>query len=135
MFDHLPSLKDQLKPDVIIAENTDINVPVKFQMHSYYSNEPEIVNKRLHDVLSLPSTVSAIYHDGLLTLRGEAKSAWIEGLENKLPFIWGVNRVDTSQLRESVNIEQEIVQLIGSIEGVVIEFASNSSTCFTLAAC
>ena len=48
-------------------------------------------------------------------------------MRNKLPFIWGVNCVDTSQLYKLENVQQKILQLIGSIEGVVIEFASNSS--------
>lgn len=48
-------------------------------------------------------------------------------MPNKLPFIWGESRVDTSQLYKLENIQQKIVQLIGSIEEVVIEFTSNSS--------
>lgn len=41
--------------------------------------------------------------------------------------MWGVSRVDTSQLYKLENIQQKIVQLIGSIVEVVIVFTSNSS--------
>jgi len=122
-------LRDPLSRDPadIVAENQDFHKPVKWQMQSYYSNENNIINRRLLDVLNPPTGVVANFQNGLLTIAGEAEAEWVAALPNKLPFIWGVKRVDTNLLREKEDVQQKILQLIGSIEAVVIEFAPNSS--------
>ena len=122
-------LRDPLSrdPAEIVSENKDFHKPVKWRMQSYYSNENKIINRRLLDVLNPPTGVVANFQNGLLTIVGEAEAAWIAALPSKLPFIWGVKRVDTHQLREKEDIQQKIQHLIGSIEEVVIEFAPNSS--------
>ncbi len=122
-------LRDPLsrEPAEIVAENQDFHKLVKWQMQSYYSNESDIINRRLLDVLNPPTGVVANFQNGLLTIAGEAEAAWIAALPEKLPFIWGVKRVDTHLLREKEDVQQKIQQLIGSIEEVVIEFAPNSS--------
>ncbi len=123
-----PLAKDPME---IIAAKEDFTKAVQLQMQSYYSNEVKIVNKRLHKVLNPPSTVRTIFANGLLTIEGEANPSWVASLPNKLPFIWGVDRVDTSKLRKIEDIQQKILQLIGSIEGVVIEYSSNSTALAT----
>ena len=125
----LNALRDPLAKDPadIIALNKDFDSPFKLQMQSYYSNELDIVSKRLHSVLQLPSTVTASFVNGLLTIQGQAEPGWIAELPNKLPFIWGINSIDTSELRPIEDIQQNIQQLIDSIEEVVIEFQPNSS--------
>ncbi|MFK7815568.1 MAG: OmpA family protein [Gammaproteobacteria bacterium] len=122
-------LRDPLSKDPaeIIAAHETFNEPVLLNMQSYYSNEEDIVQKRLLEVLNPPANVIAMVENGILTVKGEAKPDWISALPSKTPFIWGVSNIDTSELREIVNFQQEIQQLIGSIEGVVIEFAPNSS--------
>lgn len=122
-------LRDPLSKDPveIIAAHQKFNQSVTLNMQSYYSNEQDIVQKRLLEVLNPPADVVATVDNGILTLRGEAESDWISALPSKMPFILGVSNLDTSQLREIIDFQQEIQQLIGSIEGVVIEFAPNSS--------
>ncbi len=122
-------LRDSLSrdPAEIVATNPTFSKSVRWQMQSYYSNESEILHRRLHTVLNLPIGVIAKFQEGQLILKGEAEAEWIATLPNKLPFIWGVGSVDTSQLREIEDLQLKIQQLVGSIEGVVIEFAPNSS--------
>ena len=122
-------LRDPLakNPVDIVAFIPEFQKPVKFNMQAYYSNEPEILKQRIHKVLEPPSTVTTKLENGNLVIRGKAKIDWIADLSKKLPFIWGINSIDTSQLREIEDLELKIVQLIGLIEGVVIEFTSNSS--------
>ena len=119
-----PLAKDPME---IIAAKEDFTKTVQLQMQPYYSNETSIVNKRLHKILNPPDSVKVNFANGLLTIEGEADPAWVVSLPNKLPFIWGVDRVDMSKLQKIEDIQQKILQLIGSIEGVVIEFASNST--------
>ncbi len=122
-------LRDPLSrdPAEIVAANQEFHKSVKWQMQSYYSNENEIIQRRLLDVLNPPNDVDVNFQNGLLIISGKAEASWIAALPNKLPFIWGVKRVDTNLLREKEDIQQKIQQFIGSIEEVVIEFAPNSS--------
>ena len=122
-------LRDSLSrdPAEIVSTNPTFNKPVKWQMQSYYSNESQILHRRLLAVLDLPAGVTVNFQEGQLILKGGADADWIATLENKLPFIWGANGVDTSQLHKIEDLQLKIQQLVGSIEGVVIEFAPNSS--------
>lgn len=122
-------LRDPISKDPaeMIAAHHNFNKPVTLNMQSYFSNDKHIVQKRMLETLKLPADVTATVEDGVLTIKGEAETSWLSELPNKLPFIWGVSSIDTTQLRELVDVQQEIQQLIGSIEGVVIEFAPNSS--------
>ncbi|MGH1537793.1 MAG: OmpA family protein [Gammaproteobacteria bacterium] len=114
-------------PEEIVAAHQSFDGTVKWNMQSYYSNEDDIVRKRLLTVLNPPKGVEANFQAGQLTIKGEAEADWIAELPNKLPFIWGVGNMDTSQLREKRDLNLKIQQLVGSIEEVVIEFAPNSS--------
>jgi OOP family OmpA-OmpF porin len=122
-------LRDALSknPAEIIAAHQEFDKPVMLNMNSYYSNEKDIVQMRILDVLAPPAGVLAKVEQGILVIEGDADADWIADLPNKLPFLWGVSKLDTSQLNEVADLEKEILQLIGSIEGVVIEFAPNSS--------
>lgn len=119
-----PLAKD---PAEIVAAEQSFNKPIKWNMQSYYSNEINIVKQRIMHVLNPPSGITTNFQNGHLTIQGEAEAAWIATLPSKLPFIWGVNSVDTAQLGEIEDLQQKIHQLVGSIEEVVIEFAPNSS--------
>ena len=119
-----PLAKDPME---IISSREDFTNSVQFQMQPYYSSELDLVNKRLEKILNPPNTVNVIFDSGLLTIEGLAEPGWVEELPNKLPFIWGVSRVDMSKLQKIEDIQQKILQLIGSIEGVVIEFGPNST--------
>ncbi len=119
-----PLAKD---PDEIIANDQQFAGKVQLNMESYYSNEASFVNKRLLAILQPPATVTTNYENGSLQIKGEAKENWIAGLSNKLPYIWGITSVDTSELRPIEDLQILINQLVGSIEDVVIEFAPNST--------
>jgi OOP family OmpA-OmpF porin len=123
-------LKDPLAKDpneIIAAYDKGFKKPISWNMQPYYSNNNAIVKRRLLSVLNPPEGVLVDFQDGLLTIKGEAQASWIAELSNKLPFIWGVSQMDITQLREREDLQQKIQQLVGSIEGVVIEFAPNSS--------
>ena len=114
-------------PEEVIAVEQRFADTVQLNMESYYSNEKEIVNKRLVNILQPPATVTTNYDNGHLKITGEAEENWITGLSNKLPYIWGVTSVDASDLRPIEDLQLSIHQLVGSIEDVVIEFAPNST--------
>ena len=116
-----------MRPDEVIARDELFAEKVQLNMESYYSNESRIVNKRLQYLLQPPATVSISYDDGNLQITGEAKEQWIANLSNKLPYLWGVNSVDVNELRQIEDVGLKISQLVGSIEGMVIEFAPNST--------
>jgi OOP family OmpA-OmpF porin len=122
-------LRDALSKDPadIIAGHPEFEKPVTLNMKSYYSNEKEIVQMRLLEVLDPPAGVLAKVEQGILIIEGDADADWISALPSKLPFVWGVSKLDTTQLHEVADVHKEILQLIGSIEGVVIEFAPNTS--------
>ncbi len=119
-----PLAKD---PKSILEAQQGFDKSVQFNMESYFSNESEIVGKRLRTILQAPSTVSTSFVDGRLSIKGKAKEEWISGLSSKIPFIWGVTSFDTSELRPLEDIQLKINQLIKSIESKVIEFAPNAS--------
>ncbi len=114
-------------PEEIIASDQNFAKKVQLNMESYYSNESEIVSKRLNTILQPPATVTTSYENGKLQIKGEAEEHWVTDLSNKLPFIWGVSSVDVSDLRPIEDIGLLINQLVGSIEDMVIEFAPNST--------
>jgi len=119
-----PLAKD---PEEVVASTEGFNRPIEWQLQSYYSNENEIVKQRLHKVLDLPAGVMADLYSGQLIIKGQAEPKWIASLSEKLPYILGINSVDTSQLQEIEDIERKIQQLVGLIEGVEVEFDANSS--------
>ncbi|MBT8124139.1 MAG: hypothetical protein KJO81_04870, partial [Gammaproteobacteria bacterium] len=111
-----PLAKD---PAEIVAAEQSFNKPIKWNMQSYYSNEINIVKQRIMHVLNPPSGITTNIQNGHLTIQGEAEAEWIATLPSKLPFIWGVNSVDTAQLGEIEDLQQRIHQLVASIEEVV----------------
>lgn len=122
-------LRDPLSKDPaeIVATHSDFSKPVVWNMQSYYSNEAVIVKQRILGVLEPPTGVAVQFQNGKLSIQGQADQLWISSLANKLPYVWGVSSVDTSQLREIENIQQIIQQLTSSIEAIMIEFAPGSS--------
>ncbi len=118
-------LRDPLsrEPEQISSALSDFNRAIAWQWQSYYSSEAQIVKQRIKTMIDPPQTVITEYVDGKLILSGEAEPSWIKALSTKLPLIWGVQEVDQTNLRSSRSIEQEMQQLIGSIEAVVLEFA------------
>ena len=119
-----PLAKD---PKAIIASQQGFDKPVQFNMEYYFSNESEIVGKRLRTILQAPETVSTSFVNGRLSIKGKAEEEWISDLSNKIPFIWGVTSFDTSELSPIEDIQLKINLLIESIEDVIVEFAPNAS--------
>lgn len=122
-------LRDPLAKDPaqVVASTEEFDRNIEWRMQSYFSNETDIVKRRLNKVLNPPDGVTVGFHNANLVIKGKAKSSWIASLSNKLPYVLGVNSVDTSQLQEIENIDLKIQQLVGIIESVEVEFASNSS--------
>ena len=121
-------LKDPLAKDPakVVATNEDFDQAITWQMQSYYSNEIDIVKQRLSKVLNPPAGVTVEIHNANLVIKGKAEEEWITSLENKLPYLLGVNSVDTSQLEKVENIDLKIQQLVGFIEDIEVVFESNS---------
>jgi len=137
IFDHhkrdgeyiVNGMRDPLSKDPadIVAASGDFNKPIKWNMQSYYSNEAVIVKKRILEVLKPPTGVAVSFQGGQLAMQGKAERSWLDSLPEKLPYLWGVSGVDTSQLEEIENVQQIIQQLIGSIESMIIEFSPGTS--------
>lgn len=112
-------------PQDISSALSGFDHPITWQWQSFLSNEAEIVYQRIESILDPPATVNIDYKQGKLFLSGEADTGWIAGLSTKLPFLWGVQEIDQSQLRS--NIVLNLQQLIGSLEAIVLGFLPNSS--------
>ena len=119
-----PLAKD---PAEVVAATEMHDQAIQWQMQSYYSNEINIVKQRLNKVLNPPAGVTVDYHNASLVIKGKAEPEWIASLSSKLPYVMGVDSVDTSQLLEIENIDVKIQQLVGFIEGIEVDFAANSS--------
>lgn len=122
-------LRDPLakNPLDVVASIEGFEQPIEWRLQSYYSNEIDIVKQRLNKVLNPPVGVTIDYSNANLVIKGEAEPEWIASLSKKLPYVMGVDSVDTSQLQEIENIDLKIQQLVGFIEAVEVNFTPNSS--------
>ena len=122
-------LRDSLsrEPQEISPSLLEFDRPVHWGWQSYFSTEEDIVKQRIRSVLDPPTTVKMDYIQGKLTLSGEADPDWISSLSAKTPLLWGVKEIDQSFLQSNLNEAENIQQLIGSLEAVVLEFTPNAS--------
>ena len=125
----LRGMRDPLakQPEEITDTIASFKPAIQWNWQSYYSTEPEIIRKRIQFVLDPPLQVETKYQDGLLEISGEADPAWIEALPNKLAMLWGVQRVDRSKLMPNNSLKLKMLQLIGTLETIAVEFLPNSS--------
>ena len=114
------------EPHEISNELQIFDHPISWQWQSYISNETEIVKQRIRSVIDPPASIKIGYEQGLLRLSGQADSSWVSAMSTKLPFIWGVQEVDLTGIRSDMNIDQQIQQLIGSLEAIVLEYPPNA---------
>ncbi len=122
-------LRDPLakQPEEITHAVSLFKPAIKWDWQSYYSTEPEILRKRIQIVLDPPAQVEAKYQDGVLEISGDADPSWIESLPNKLASLWGVQHVDQTRLSPNNTFMQKLLQLIGTLESITVEFLPNSS--------
>lgn len=73
--------------------------------------------------LNPPSTVTLEWHEGLLTIKGEANQEWIVSLDNVTGNYPGVTGVDREALINSTEVMLQT--LVNSLQGIAILFKSS----------
>jgi outer membrane protein OmpA-like peptidoglycan-associated protein len=119
---HIQGFRDPLSEDprkLIAQAGLD---PEKADLHfaPYYSLDDAIVARRATVLLRPPVGVTLTAKDGELIPEGSAPQNWIAQLEEKAPWIAGVNRLDQSHLQNSSL--QELNALKNTLESTTLLF-------------
>lgn len=87
---------------------------VQLSLTPFLSLEPEMALKRVIDSWKIPAQVTAKIDHGVLSLRGKAPVDWYIGLRKKSMLPYGIDAVDTSQIRlDTLEATQFIEAQIG----------------------
>jgi OOP family OmpA-OmpF porin len=119
---HIQGFRDPLSEDpkkLIYQAGLDPE-RADLQLAPYYSLDDAIVARRAAALLHPPAGVTLTEKDGELIPEGTAPQSWIAQLEERAPWIAGVNRVDESHLQNS-NLQQ-LNALKATLESVVLLF-------------
>jgi len=86
-----------IKHKLIDSENHYLD-SIQWQFKPYISLEPQMVEQRVKRNLILPQGVHYQYEKGVLLLRGQTTSQWLQKIQAKLYSIQGVTEIDHSAL-------------------------------------
>lgn len=94
-------------------DSTNLNL----QFESYISLESEIVVKRAEELLQPPPTATFRYESGVLFFIGEASHNWLLNAFENRSKIWGVIKMDTTEMNvKEVEETQNLQWIIPEIE-------------------
>jgi OOP family OmpA-OmpF porin len=119
---HIQGFRDPLSedPKKLISQAGLDPQRADLQLAPYYSLDDAIVARRAAALLHPPTGVTFTAKDGELIPEGTASQNWIAQLEEKAPWIAGVNRMDESHLQNS-NL-QELNALKHTLESTALLF-------------
>lgn len=119
---HIQGFRDPLSadPKSLVSQAGLDPEKADLQLAPYYSLDDAIVARRAEELLHPPPTVKLVANHGELRAEGSASQQWITKLEERAPWIAGVNKVDDSHLLNS-NLQQ-LYTLKNSLESVVLLF-------------
>jgi outer membrane protein OmpA-like peptidoglycan-associated protein len=100
---HIQGFRDPLSEDPrkLISQAGLDPAQADLQFAPYYSLDDAIVARRATVLLHPPAGVKLSAKDGALIPEGSAPQNWIAQLEEKAPWIAGINRLDESHLQNS----------------------------------
>jgi outer membrane protein OmpA-like peptidoglycan-associated protein len=119
---HIQGFRDPLSEDPrkLISQAGLDPEQADLQFAPYYSLDDAIVARRATVLLHPPAGVKLTAKDGELIPEGSAPQNWITQLEEKAPWIAGINRLDESHLQNS-NL-QELNALKNNLESTTLLF-------------
>jgi outer membrane protein OmpA-like peptidoglycan-associated protein len=119
---HIQGFRDPLSEDPrkLISQAGLDPEQADLQFAPYYSLDDAIVARRATVLLHPPAGVKLTAKDGELIPEGSAPQNWIAHLEEKAPWIAGINRLDESHLQNS-NL-QELNALKNTLESTTLLF-------------
>jgi outer membrane protein OmpA-like peptidoglycan-associated protein len=119
---HIQGFRDPLSEDPrkLISQAGLDPEQADLQFAPYYSLDDAIVARRATVLLHPPAGVKLTAKDGELIPEGSAPQNWITQLEEKAPWIAGINRLDESHLQNS-NL-QELKALKNNLESTTLLF-------------
>jgi outer membrane protein OmpA-like peptidoglycan-associated protein len=119
---HIQGFRDPLSEDPrkLISQAGLDPEQADLQFAPYYSLDDAIVARRATVLLHPPAGVKLTAKDGELIPEGIAPQNWIAQLEEKAPWIAGINRLDESHLQNS-NL-QELSALKNNLESTTLLF-------------
>jgi outer membrane protein OmpA-like peptidoglycan-associated protein len=119
---HIQGFRDPLSEDPrkLISQAGLDPEQADLQLAPYYSLDDAIVARRATVLLHPPAGVKLSAKDGELIPEGSAPQNWITQLEEKAPWIAGINRLDESHLQNS-NL-RELNALKNTLESTTLLF-------------
>ncbi len=119
---HIQGFRDPLSedPKKLISQAGLDPAQADLQFAPYYSLDDAIVARRATVLLHPPAGVQLTAKDGELIPEGSASQNWIAQLEEKAPWIAGVNHLDESHLQNS-SLE-ELNALKNTLESTTLLF-------------
>ncbi len=89
-------------PTAYIEEAGFSTEQISLHFRPFYTFSPELVIKRATEWLNPPKTIEFSLNDkGVLSLRGEASTEWIDGVRKLTVYIPGINQIDTSGIKSN----------------------------------
>jgi outer membrane protein OmpA-like peptidoglycan-associated protein len=119
---HIQGFRDPLSanPEELLSQAGIDPKSADLELKPFYSMEDDIVLKRANLMLHPPPGVKLSEKDGVLRAQGTASPQFIARLEERAPWIAGINSVDDSRLQNSSLAEMNRVR--SSLESAVLLF-------------
>lgn len=119
---HIQGFRDPLSanPEELLSQAGIDPKSADLELKPFYSMEDEIVLKRANLMLHPPPGVKLSEKDGVLRAEGTASPQFVARLEERAPWIAGINSVDDSRLQNASLAEMNRVR--ASLESAVLLF-------------
>jgi len=119
---HIQGFRDPLSanPEELLSQAGIDPKSADLELKPFYSMEDDIVLKRANLMLHPPPGVRLSERDGVLRAEGTASPQFIARLQERAPWIAGINSVDDSRLQNASLVEMNRVR--ASLESAVLLF-------------
>jgi outer membrane protein OmpA-like peptidoglycan-associated protein len=119
---HIQGFRDPLSanPEELLSQAGIDPKSADLELKPFYSMEDDIVLKRANLMLHPPPGVKLSEKNGVLRAEGTASPQFIARLEERAPWIAGINSVDDSRLQNASLVEMNRVR--ASLESAVLLF-------------
>ncbi|MGH9746718.1 MAG: OmpA family protein [Candidatus Acidiferrales bacterium] len=119
---HIEGFRDPFAPSKaeLLSRSGSVADSVDLELKPYYSFDDAMVLKRANAMLHPPAGVTLTASNGELRAQGIASPKFIAKLEERAPWIAGVNSLDDSHLLNSELVEMNLAR--SSLESAVLQF-------------
>ena len=113
-------------PMQVIDPAIQAQLGLQWEFQPYLSLDPDILLKRIRQLLMPPPSVQLHLRQLTLQVSGNASQDWVQKLETRWPFITGLQGLDKSQLQIQNPLQARIAQLQQSLLEIRHPFALGS---------